>query len=179
MTWGGVKCSQRCRGASQRGLTLIELVVCLAIMIALVGFTLNRSRDSMELAEKAAMETQYLALRSAMHLRVAKLISTGRTSELASFIGSNPMQWLGQEPANYLGAVAGETAVGGRVGAWYFDTISAELVYLASRHAHLKPDSAGRYRVRYQVSTAAAVKPGADLSMVWPVLSVVEPYQWF
>ena len=86
MTWGDVKRSQRCRRSSQRGLTLIEFVVCLAIMSALVGFTLNRSRDSMELAEKAAMETQYFALRSAMHLRVAKLISTGRTSELASFV---------------------------------------------------------------------------------------------
>jgi hypothetical protein len=148
-------------------------------MSVLVGFAVDRARDNMELAEKAAMETQYLALRSAMDLQVAKLISEGRSADLAGLIRRNPMEWLRQSPANYLGPTAGEPAVGGRVGYWYFDTISAELVYLASRHAHLQPDSAGRYRVRYQVSTGPADKAGNGVATVWPLLTVVEPYRWF
>jgi prepilin-type N-terminal cleavage/methylation domain-containing protein len=169
----------RTRAEGQRGFTLLELVACLAILSLLTGIAVDRARDNMELAEKAAMETQYLMLRSAMDLQVASLISAGRSTELASLARRNPVEWLKQAPANYLGAVAGESAAGDRAGNWYFDTLSAELVYVASRRAHLRPDSAGRYRVRYQVSTGLADKPGKGGAFSWPLLSVVEPYQWF
>jgi prepilin-type N-terminal cleavage/methylation domain-containing protein len=170
---------QRARAAAQRGFTLLELVTCLAILSLLTGFAVDRASDNMELAEKAAVETQHLMLRSAMDLQVASLISAGRSADLAGLARRNPVEWLKQAPANYLGPVAGEPAAGGRAGYWYFDTLSAELVYVASRHAHLKPDRAGRYQVRYQVSTGPADKPGKGATFSWPLFSVVEPYQWF
>jgi prepilin-type N-terminal cleavage/methylation domain-containing protein len=163
----------------QDGFTLFELVAVLGIFSLLIAFAADRAFDNMEMAEKAAMETQFLMIKSGMDLQIAGLISAGRGAEIGALTRRNPVEWLKAGPAGYLGAFAGEPTGMDLAGRWYFDTRTRELVYLANRHAHLRADGSGRFRVRYQVSNGAAVSGAMGGSADWPSIGPVEPYTWF
>ena len=165
----------------ERGFTLFELIVVIGIFSILVGYLLEKSFDNLELVEKAAMETQRLMMRAGMDLQIAGLISSGRDRDIAKLVGRNPIDWLREKPANYLGAFAGAPYGPNADSGWYFDTRAGELVYLPKRHANLKPDRGGQFRIRFHVTLAAPgdARPGAARGAEWPRLVPVESYAWF
>lgn len=164
--------------ARQGGFTLFELIVVIGIFSILVGYLLDKAFDNFELAEKAAMETQRMMMRSGMDLEIAGLITAGRERDAARLAGRNPVAWLREKPPSYLGEFSGEPPDAGSAWGWYFDKRKKEIVYLAKRHAHLKPDSAGRYRIRFHVALHETAN-GQQRKSVWPVLEPVESYIWF
>src|SRR5262245_10475278 len=111
-----------------RGASLFEVSVCLAIFAVFLAVFLERSYFYQEAAEKTAMELQAEHVKASLRYRVADLILTNRMSEIPTLADENPMDWLDEKPANYLGArdSAPETPLGGT---WYFDRKNHELVY--------------------------------------------------
>ncbi len=164
-------------GAQQRGFTLFELFVVILIFSVLIGYLLDKVFDNLEIAEKSAMETQRMMMRAGMDLHIAGMITAGRERDLPRLRGSNPVEWLREPPANYLGAFVSEPEQVAEVGGWYFDTTARELVYAPKRHRYLKPGQDGRYRMRFHVVASS----GSDRNggAAWPVLISAEPYAWF
>ncbi len=165
-------------GRRQPGFTLLELCVVIVIFSILIGYLLSKVLDNLEIAEKSAMETQRMMMRAGMDLHVAGMITAGRERDLPRLRGSNPVEWLREPPANYLGAFASEPQQASEDGGWYFDTTAREIVYTPKRHSHLKPGQDGRYRVRFHV-VASSASDRSSGAMAWPVLVPAEPYVWF
>ena len=151
----------------------------IAIFSILIGYLLDKVFDNLEIAEKSAMETQRMMMRAGMDLQIAGLMSSRREKEITRLAGHNPVEWLRETPVNYLGAFASEPEQAGENGGWFFDTTAREIVYVAKRHAYLKPDLSGRFRVRFHVVLDGANDRKSGTITSWPVLAPVEPYAWF
>ena len=169
---------------SAPGFTLLELLVVILVVGLLSGVLLERLWFYQEQAEKAAMQQMVGNLRSALHLQIADRLLKGRQN-LAGLAKDNPMDWLMQPPANYLGERFGPepgTVAGGN---WYFDLRDKTLVYVVARSAHFAANPSGRKQVRYQVRPVASRSAQANLdsadkpAIEGVILVLVEPYQWF
>jgi len=170
------------KGNSQRGFTLIELIVVITIIVLLVGTLLTRIWFYQEQAEKAAMEQVAGALQSAMVLQYGHMLTRGNEADAKTLLGENPMRWLMQKPPNYAGEFYGITPTAIAPGNWAFDLKARELVYVPYRSEYFVPGKDGlkwvRYRARleYEPVPGAAGKSAEELSGV--LFEPVEPYQW-
>ena len=72
-------------------MTLIELVVVVCIIGVLGAVLLDRLRFYQEAAEKAAMEYNVGALKSALQLRVAAMLVRGEERNIESLANANPI----------------------------------------------------------------------------------------
>ncbi|MDP1682823.1 MAG: prepilin-type N-terminal cleavage/methylation domain-containing protein [Burkholderiales bacterium] len=167
------------------GFTLIELLVVIIIISTLGAVLLDRVLFYQEAAEKAAMEQLAGTLRSGLHLQIADRLLKGKTADIAALGQDNPMDWLAEQPANYVGVrfapQAGEVAKGN----WYYDLKDRQLVYVVARGGHFAPNKQGRKEVRYAVRVvyaraAQAGRENADKQEVnGVILAMTEPYRWF
>ncbi|MDP1681214.1 MAG: type II secretion system protein [Burkholderiales bacterium] len=167
------------------GFTLLEFLVVIIIISTLGAVLLDRVWFYQEAAEKAAMEQLAGTLRSALHLQIADKLIKGKPQGVSGLAEENPMDWLAEQPANYLGERfapgPGEVSKGN----WYFDLKDKNLVYVVARGGHFVPDQTGRKEVRYAVRVVYARAPqvgrdNADKQEVnGVILAVTEPYRWF
>lgn len=168
-----------------QGFTLIEFLVVIIIISTLGAVLLDRMWFYQEAAEKAAMEQMAGTLRSALHLQIAGKLIKGQTQAIPGLAEENPMDWLAEQPANYLGERfapgPGEVAKGN----WYYDLKDRQLVYVVARGGHFAPNKQGRKEVRYAVRVVYARAPqagreNADKQEVnGVILALAEPYHWF
>jgi prepilin-type N-terminal cleavage/methylation domain-containing protein len=192
MTNGGVasrnrwpKPRMRTMGRRAQGFTLFELVVVIIIISTLAAVLLDRVLFYQEAAEKVAMEQMAGTLRSALHLQIADRLVKGKTRELPLLAEDNPMDWLAEQPPNYVGVRFNPKPGDVPKGDWYFDLKDKELVYIVARGSHFTPDKAGRKEVRYKVrlvySREAQVNQGSadEKEINGVILALAEPYQWF
>jgi len=113
-----------------RGFTLLEFAVTVLVAAALSMVILNRFDFYRDQAEMASARQMVGALRTALHTRAVQLQAAGRDQELQALAADNPMNWLLQKPANYLGEYyAPDPARIGRSG-WVFDPRDKSLVYM-------------------------------------------------
>lgn len=170
----------------QRGFTLFELVVVVSIVGVLGVVVLDRMRFYQEAAEKAAMEQTLGIVRSAMRLQIADRLLSGGAKDVATLAQANPMDWLAQQPRNYVGVrfapKAGEIAGGN----WYFDLKDRHLVYVVRLGNHFAMDHLGRLgrkQVRFElrlVAKSTQEQTSADVKEIQGlVLAEVVPYRWF
>jgi len=157
----------RCR---QAGYTLLEFGVVAVILGIAAAVLLERLVYYQEVVEKLHMELTARALKSALHMEIANDLMAGRRVSVERLVQENPMEWLGQKPANYAGEITQLDPDRLQQGNWYFDRDHNELVYLVNRASHFHPDSAGYKRVRYIVRTV----PGQERVR----LVEIEPYRW-
>ncbi|MBI5752727.1 MAG: type II secretion system protein [Hydrogenophilales bacterium] len=166
------------------GFTLIEFLVVIIIISTLGAVLLDRMLFYQEAAEKAAMEQMAGTLRSALHLQIADKLIKGKTQAILGLVEDNPMDWLAEQPGNYVGErfapEVGEVAKGN----WYFDLKDRQLVYVISRGGHFAPNKQGRKEVRYAVrlvhARAQAGRDDADKQEInGVILALAEPYHWF
>ena len=163
----------------QTGFTLLELVVVAAVLGILAAVLLNRLLRYQEFAEKTAMETTVVNMRSGLRARVAELVIQGRTDEIGEIGRENPVGWLDTPPANYAGELdrPGQGAI--RPGYWYFDSARRELLYLPDRGKYLKPGPDGTKAIRFRVSVMTR-QAGTDWvpMLAGVAITPVVPYDW-
>jgi prepilin-type N-terminal cleavage/methylation domain-containing protein len=138
--------TQKKRGMiAPRGFTLFEFAIVIAIMAVLGGAMLSRTYNTKKngeidtsgqgqgyqaQAERAQVATVLGALRSALHLKVAKAIVVGKEDSVAAFANENPMTWLSEIPHNYIGEYFSPKTTDLPVESWYYDRTDKKLVYL-------------------------------------------------
>ncbi len=175
----------RCHRQRVQGFTLLELVVVIVIISTLTAVLLDRILFYQEAAERAAMEQMAGTLRSALHLQIADRLIKGKTRDLPLLAEDNPMDWLAEQPTNYVGVRFNPKPGAVPKGDWYFDLKGKELVYIVARGSHFMPDKAGHKEVRYKVrlvySRGTQVNQGSadEKEINGVILALTEPYQWF
>jgi type II secretory pathway pseudopilin PulG len=175
----------RSRYAQAGGSKLFEFVIVLILLGILAVVVLEYMLHYIEVAEKSAMETTVMYLRSALRLRLAEVLVENDIMQAESLTKDNPMDWLQDKPYNYAGTFDTPPPSAILPGKWYFDTKSRELVYLVEHGREFVPDKDGLKRVRLQVkapSLEKALKENRQLYVSEVVrevsLAQVTPYVW-
>lgn len=170
-------------GQAQAGFTLFELIVVVCIVAVTAGVLLNRLRVYEEAAEKALMEQTAAAIKSALRMRAAAYLISGRDAEIEELRNENPVSWLQERPDNYAGEFYADAYARVRPGSWYFDLGRRDLVYVVNLGAHFVPGPDRRKWVRYHVKIEYDAMPqkGAAPRKVLSAVNFapVRPYKWF
>ena len=119
--------------AWQRGFTLFELAVAVSVIAVLVVVLLGRLEVVQQDAERVAVRQTLLALRAGLRLQVLELYASDRQNQLPALAGQNPIDWLAEKPANYLGAYSAPEMEKIPQSHWFFDRSNAELIYILNR----------------------------------------------
>ena len=172
------------RRARASGFTLFELILVIILVALFSGILLGRFLMYQELAEKAAMEQTAGAVRSALNLQVARLITQGRVDDIPKIVTVNPMTFMTERQKNYAGEFYEASLDDIPPGSWYYDLKHKELVYLVQRGDHFVAGTDGMKRVRYKIGLVyneelfRNVPPDAKKELGGVVLNEVEPYSW-
>ena len=119
--------------AGQRGFTLFELAVVASLIAVLVAVLLSRMAVVQQEAERVAVQQTLLALRAGLRIQVLELYASDRQNQLPALAGQNPIDWLAEKPANYLGAYMAPEMEKLPLSHWFFNRSNAELVYILNR----------------------------------------------
>jgi len=165
------------------GFTLFELIVVVCVVSLMAGILLNRLQVYQEAAEKAAMQQTAAAIKSAVQMRVASYMISGRDSEIESLGAKNPVVWLQESPGNYAGEFFADAYARVPPGSWYFDLTRQELVYVINLGNNFKPGPDGRKWVRFRLRIAYEDMPlpdGATRKVLSAVsFAPIQPFVWF
>lgn len=100
-----------------------------AVVIALLALWLLAALEEAEArAEKLMVELIYRNMRTGLALAMGEALLHGREAEIASWVGTNPVRWLGHEPQGYRGECDRPAQELGE-GEWCFDRVRRELTY--------------------------------------------------
>jgi prepilin-type N-terminal cleavage/methylation domain-containing protein len=168
---------------TQRGFTLLELIIVISIVAVLAGMFLSRVPYYQEQAEKTSMEQVTGALQSALVLRYGTLMARGAANEkeLSLLATDNPMNWLQQKPRNYTGEFFDPAAQAVAPGSWVFDLKTHDLIYAVNHADDFKPGKDGKKWIRFHVVFGYEPAPGRPKSgkeLATTLLEPTEPYHW-
>ncbi len=169
------------KGIAGAGFSLLELLVVVSIIGILAGVLLNRALFYQELAEKTAMEETVGAIRGALHLRMAALITRNRMDEIPRLAKQNPMDWLAEKPRGYAGEYFDPKIGEIPKGSWYYDLKDGSLVYLVNSGRHFASTPGGRKWIRFRATVMhEALLPGdGEREFSGVVFKETEAYRWF
>ncbi|MGK5061311.1 type II secretion system protein [Janthinobacterium sp. LB3P112] len=119
--------------ALQRGFTLFELAVVMSVIAVLATVLLSRLTVIQQDAERVAVRQTVVALRAGLRMKVLELYASDRQNQVPALAGQNPIDWLAEKPANYLGAYTAPAIEKLPQSHWFFDQSNAELIYILSR----------------------------------------------
>ena len=168
----------------QGGFTLLELVVVVGIVAILFTVGLNKYFDLLVDVERATMEQNIGILRSALAMQVAKKIVRGEVEGIGELAETNPMNFLTEQPQNYLGEFQNADPAAIEGGQWYFETAGNYLVYRVKNTDYFQSALAGPNRVRFQIDLVYADHNGSGRfepkidALEGLRLAALEPYQW-
>lgn len=148
----------------------------------IAGVLLDRLRFYQEAAEKADMEFAIRAIKSELRIRMASMLIQGHAHEYASLVGKNPVEWMIQKPANYLGSLRRGEMPRAIPGNWYFDEEMHSLVYLVRTGSHFAADEGVPRQVRLrvvEVSNQASSNGKIQGTAPSSIAIQVDPYRWF
>jgi len=120
--------------------------VLLAVLALIIVRLMSALNDASERAEKQAVELTIRNMRTGMKLAMGEVMMQQRESEMAAWVGSNPVRWLGSPPGSYRGECSTEESWNLSGGEWCFERYRRELVYRPHHPDHLHPLSAGSER---------------------------------
>jgi len=124
-----------------RGFSLLELMIVTIMFGVLATVLLDRLAYYEEAAEKAYVGYTISAIKSALRLRISRLMIEGRLQEAAELAQQNPMGLLDEKPANYIGELRNPDPATIPKGSWYFDYSSKILVYIVRNGRHFESGS--------------------------------------
>jgi prepilin-type N-terminal cleavage/methylation domain-containing protein len=165
------------------GFTLFELILVIVLVAVFSGMLLGRFLQYQEMAEKAAMEQTAGAVRSALTIQFAGLITRGKTEDIPKLAALNPMKLLTDAQKNYVGEFYETSAGDIPPGSWYFDLKRRHLVYIVRNGANFVPQEDGAKEVRYRVSLVyndwqTGSKKTEPKEVAGIALKEVQPYSW-
>ncbi|MEW6132897.1 MAG: hypothetical protein AB1591_06985 [Pseudomonadota bacterium] len=161
------------------GISKLEAMVALLLIAILGAILLDRLLFYQEVAERTAMETTIINLRSALRLTVAELRMQNRMQDLEHLVGANPIAWLDRPPANYAGELDNPSPTAIPPGSWCFDRTRRQLVYRPKLTRLIKADSEEEKLIRFQVTAVMRAEESAATPIAEGVaLSLVRPYDW-
>lgn len=161
-----------------RGFTLIELVIVICLVGVLASIFFKRVLFYQEMAEKAAMQQVVGALQTALILEFGHRMASG--SGLNNVSKENPMDWLMQKPANYVGELSAFNPTLIERGNWVFDKGKHELIYLPDHTEYFVPaKNEGKWiRYRTRLVYEPSYRDKKIMGLAGVIISPVEPYQW-
>jgi prepilin-type N-terminal cleavage/methylation domain-containing protein len=136
---------------SQRGFTLLELAVVVAIIGVLAGTLLSRVTMYQAEAERVARDNVVGVLRSALNMKAAQLVAQGRKAELGKLATINPMDLLAQKPANYIGEVYAPQIDKISRGNWFFNRKQLLLVYISGTGATFQSSNSQLFQYKIEL----------------------------
>ncbi|WP_171898982.1 type II secretion system protein [Janthinobacterium psychrotolerans] len=142
-----------------QGFTLFELAVVVAVIGILIVVLLSRVAFYRDEAERLAYEQTLTALRTEVQMQTYALMIAGRPKEIPALAGQNPMNWLSQKPANYLGEFYSPDVKKLVTGNWFFDRSDGKLVYLLNQSNTF--DAKGFDLLQFKVS----LSQGAEVAL--------------
>jgi prepilin-type N-terminal cleavage/methylation domain-containing protein len=134
---------------TQRGLSLVELLVVVIAVGILTGALLERVLPIIGRAQRAAFVQVRVDLQTALLLEAAERITRGEAATLPSLADVNPMLLLLNPPANYVGSFASPTDDEVPAASWYFDEHSHRLVYRVGRYARFDAQGGPPRRIEF------------------------------
>lgn len=172
------------RRARGRGFSLLEMVVVVVAIGILAGLALERLLPLIGQAERVAFIRVHGQLQNALMLETAQRLIRGESRRVPQMAGTNPMDYVLQPPANYLGVFESPRHEDMPTGFWYFDESRGSLMYRVGRHVGFESEGGPADRAEFQVRLAfrdengnGAFDPSADIfDGVW--LKSVYPYRW-
>jgi general secretion pathway protein G len=162
---------QACAGRlRERGFSLVELAVAVAVLAGLLYFLLDRVLYMQEMAEKTEVEETVRAINYALRLEAASRLTRSAEPGRAPLEKDNPIKWLQSPPLNYLGEM--ETGpVSAKPGYWYFHPAERQLIYKPNHVEHLKIEGGSSLELRFVVLAGG--------NSAQPSLSPYFAYAWF
>ena len=158
----------------QRGFTLFELIVVIALVGVLATVALGRFRELQEAAEAAAAEGNVAGLRAALLVRSTELAASNRWQEMARLPRENPFPLLEAPPGNYGGVVDGA----GDPGKWYYLPRESAVVYFVrDGSGFVAEDGSRAMRFRLQGLNALG-QPAAGQGVAYVSLRAMAVYRW-
>ncbi|MBB3121235.1 type II secretion system protein [Pseudoduganella violacea] len=147
---------QAVAAAQRRGFSLFELGVVLVVIAVLGTVFLQRVLFYQEEAERAAVAQVLAQLRITIQSRVAEAHIRGRTGDLSSLAGENPMSWLLRPPGNYEGEREAPQLDELEAGSWYFDRAEKTLLYLPAQYDFFSNEKRHPLKFRLLANTGNA-----------------------
>lgn len=152
----------------------LESALYVIIAAALAALLLHRLQQLSEVAEKTAMEATLARLQSALYVRAAKAVLTGRVKIQRDWSQRNPVVLAHADLPNYLGEFDRPELTTLEPGNWLYDRSRHELVYLVRRGQNFSggtdPVPAIRFRLQLERTRSGAYSPY--------LLRAATAYQW-
>lgn len=164
-----------------RDYSLVELAAAGAIVAALVAVFLHQVRYYQEQAERSAVQSTVAALQNALASRAMEVLLKGNPQQIGQIEEENPMDWLAQQPSNYVGVFYGQPLERIPGGGWYFDRATRTLVYQVWRTDHFKSGSDAKADIHFRVvAEYGNLAPGSSAQgLKWLQIAPARPYRWF
>jgi hypothetical protein len=153
--------------------------VILLVIAALALGVLSALDDMKERAEKLGLELTLRNMRTGMQLAMVDAMMRQRAPEIATWVGGNPIAWLGSDPDGYLGACARAGRQFLPAGAWCFDEERRELAYRPRRveHLRLRPGGGGGKCTELSWRVAPVLEAGSS-GVAGLRLEAASPCEW-
>jgi prepilin-type N-terminal cleavage/methylation domain-containing protein len=166
------------RGA--RGFTLIELIIVICVVAVMFGVALERLLRYQEMAERAAMVQNLAAINTALTMKFAAHVTSGRPDAIRAELDRNPIELLARPPQNYLGELYAPRTDTLERASWYFDRQSHELIYLPNRRRFLSTDAGPPEKIRFRaiLAESSASAPGQPRELPLPFVVPTDPFRW-
>jgi hypothetical protein len=164
------------------GFSRFESMVVITLIAILMGALLQRLLFLEEVAEKTAMETTVVNIRTGLRYKVITLMIAGRTQDLPQLLDQNPIHWLENPPINYLGEFNSLADTDILPGNWYFDVLTKRLSYRLNLDAHFVSKKNGASEIQFKaiLSTQKSELGNSEINALFGVrLNPISDDKWF
>ena len=137
-----------------------------AVLFVVLGLfaigLLSALNGAKEQAERQVVDLTIRNMRTGMQLAIGEALMRQRERDMASWVGSNPVQWLGTSPAGYRGECTTDESRDLSGGEWCFERTHRELVYRPRRIERLQALGEKNPRQCSQLRWRVARTPGNE-----------------
>ncbi len=131
----------------QRGRGRIGLAV-IVVLAGALAYAVSEAQAEMELAQ---VDITIRNIRSGLQIAIGERLMRGDDKQVAALLTANPLEFLGQLPAGYVG----QTPIPDGAGSWRFDSASRLLEY-RPRHPRI---FGGREELHWRLQATGAGRP--------------------